>query len=157
MSWPFKSTNTTQPAGNQLRRATDWPALESRPENAMGTITFCLGRVGTGPRVYLAGPMSGLPYLNFPAFHAQAASLRAQGFDVVNPAEIDPVHGKPWEIYMRQDIAQLVTCQGIALMPGWEKSRGARLEAHIAEQLGMFRILLAAPSAPAQPTPHHSV
>ncbi|WP_457825134.1 DUF4406 domain-containing protein, partial [Staphylococcus aureus] len=34
-------------------------------------------------RIYVAGPMSGLPELNFPAFHAAAAELRAQGFDVV--------------------------------------------------------------------------
>ena len=43
-------------------------------------------------RVYISGPMSGLPELNFPAFHAAAASLRAKGLDVVNPAEINAEH-----------------------------------------------------------------
>ena len=38
-------------------------------------------------RIYLSGPMSGLPELNFPAFHAEAARLRALGFEVVNPAD----------------------------------------------------------------------
>lgn len=95
-------------------------------------------------RLYLAGPMSGLPELNFPAFHAEAARLRAKGFDVVNPAEIDvnPSHG--WEACMRADIAQLVTCDAIALLPGWTKSRGARLEHYIAGSLGMKVIVLAA-------------
>ena len=37
-------------------------------------------------RIYVAGPMSGLPAFNFPAFHEAAADLRACGFDVVNPA-----------------------------------------------------------------------
>ena len=31
-------------------------------------------------RIYLSGPMSSLPELNFPAFHAEAARLRALGF-----------------------------------------------------------------------------
>ena len=37
--------------------------------------------------IYVSGPMSGLPDLNFPAFHAAAAELRALGHTVVNPAE----------------------------------------------------------------------
>ena len=74
-------------------------------------------------RAYIAGPMSGLPDLNFPAFHEAAARLRAFGWDVVNPAEINPDHGMPWAECMRRDIAQLVTCQGIVLLSGWENSR----------------------------------
>ena len=88
-------------------------------------------------RIYVAGPMSGLPELNFPAFHAAAAALRAKGHEVVNPAEINADPSAGWNTCMRQDIAQLVTCEAVALLPGWEKSRGARLEAHIAGQLEM--------------------
>lgn len=92
-------------------------------------------------RVYLAGPMSGIPEFNFPAFHAMASALRGAGFDVVNPAEINgPAAvdaGMTWADCMRADIAQLVTCDGIALLPGWENSRGATLEHHIAKALGM--------------------
>lgn len=81
--------------------------------------------------------MSGLPGLNFAAFHAEAAHLRAQGLQVVNPAEINPDVGAKWEDCMRADIAQLVTCDGIHLLGGWEKSRGAMLEHHIASALGL--------------------
>jgi hypothetical protein len=88
-------------------------------------------------RWYIAGPMSGLPALNFPAFHAEAARLRKLGFDVVNPAEINADPKAGWETCMRADIAQLVTCVGLALLPGWEGSRGAKLEHHIATALGM--------------------
>ena len=88
-------------------------------------------------RVYIAGPMTGLPELNFPAFHAAAAALRAAGFDAVNPAEINGDTTMPWVECMRRDIQQLVTCDGIAMLPGWENSKGARLENHIASQLGL--------------------
>jgi len=41
-------------------------------------------------RVYIAGPMSGIPQFNFPAFKAAARALRAIGYDVICPAETDP-------------------------------------------------------------------
>jgi hypothetical protein len=102
-------------------------------------------------RVYVAGPMSGLPGWNFPAFHAAAARLRAQGFDVVNPAELDeqddaPLGSKPWAFYLRRDIPELLACDAIALLPGWENSKGARLELHIATELG-FEVVTLEPAA----------
>jgi hypothetical protein len=95
--------------------------------------------------IYLSGPMTGMPEFNFPAFHKAAASLRASGHEVVNPAELDAADaGKPmtWEMYLRRDIRALMECTGIALLPGWEKSKGAKLEKHIADQLGMSVIFL---------------
>ena len=60
-------------------------------------------------RCYIAGPMSGLPGLNFPAFHAEAKKYRDLGHDVVNPADLNPDHSMPWAECMRRDIAALVT------------------------------------------------
>jgi len=94
-------------------------------------------------RIYLAGPMTGLHEFNFPAFHAAAAALRATGHDVVNPAEINKDPNADWAACLRADIAQLVTCDAIALLPGWINSRGATLERHIAHCLGM-RIFMVA-------------
>ena len=37
-------------------------------------------------KVYIAGPMSGYPDMNGPAFDKKADELRAQGYEVVNPA-----------------------------------------------------------------------
>ena len=81
--------------------------------------------------------MTGYPKLNFPHFHATAKVLRGLGIEVVNPAEInvDPATG--WEACMRRDIAELVSCDAVAVLAGWEKSRGASLEVHIAKALGM--------------------
>lgn len=88
-------------------------------------------------RVYLAGPMTGLPGFNFDAFNASAATLRKQGVHVENPAEHGIVDGAEWADYLRYDIGRLVTCGVIAVLPGWSKSLGASLEVHIAEKLGM--------------------
>ena len=86
-------------------------------------------------RVYLSGPMSGIPDHNFPAFHEWAARLRAEGFEVVSPAEIEEAGS--WEMCLRKDMRELPTCDAIALMPGWERSKGAHLELHVAHRLGM--------------------
>lgn len=93
--------------------------------------------------LYLAGPMTGLPDLNFPAFHDAAARLRAAGWDVVNPAEINADPNAEWAACMRADIRELVTCEAIALLPGWMNSRGATLERHIAHCLGMQIFMVA--------------
>ena len=97
-------------------------------------------------RVYVAGPMTGIDALNFPAFHAEAARLRALGHDAVNPAEINPDEAMSWQQCMRADIAALVTCDAVSLLPGWEKSKGATLEHHTAEWLGME--IACAPAVP---------
>jgi len=91
-------------------------------------------------KVYLAGPMTGYSELNFPLFHSEAARLRAMGYEVVNPAEINIDPDAEWSACMRADIRELVGCDGIALLPGWAKSRGASLELYIAETLGMSRM-----------------
>ena len=94
-------------------------------------------------RIYLAGPMSGLPELNYPAFHTEAARLRAMGYEVANPADNPEPPCKSWAGYMRMAIAQLVTCDAIALLPGSGMSRGAVTELGLAHKLGM-RIIYAA-------------
>jgi len=88
-------------------------------------------------RVYIAGPMTGIKDHNYPAFYAAAARLRAEGRDVINPAEQTYGMGKPWEFYMRLGLQGLLQCDEILLLPGWQVSRGARLERQVAEALGM--------------------
>jgi len=82
--------------------------------------------------------MTGLPEHNFPAFHAAAERLRKAGWEVVNPAEnFGGRTDLPRERYLREDVAQLVRCDAIALLPGWENSRGAKLEYLLARELGL--------------------
>lgn len=68
---------------------------------------------------------------------------------VVNPVEVSACSAEDswcsgaendehdWACYMRFDIIALMSCDRIVMLEGWQESRGARLELHIAEQLGM--------------------
>lgn len=86
--------------------------------------------------IYLSGPMSGLPQHNVPAFNAATKLLRKKGFRVINPAELDKKeHCRTWEACLRRDIRELSYCTDIATLPGWTKSRGAKLEVHIGKAL----------------------
>ena len=88
-------------------------------------------------RIYLSGPMTGLPELNFPAFNAEAARLRALGFEVVNPADLNPDPDTGWHECMRNDLKALLDCDALALLDGWQRSTGAHLEIHVAHRVGM--------------------
>jgi nucleoside 2-deoxyribosyltransferase len=95
-------------------------------------------------KLYIAGPMSGMPGHNFPAFEAAAALLRVAGHEVISPHEgVDletalamPVEDR-WRHFMKRDIALLVQCDGIYLLQGWERSRGAKVEYRLASDLVM--------------------
>jgi hypothetical protein len=89
-------------------------------------------------RVYISGPMTGYPDFNKPAFNREAERLRVLGYDVVNPAELNPDPTTPWADCLRNDIAHLVTCDALVMIEGWEKSNGAHLEMHIAHRVGML-------------------
>ena len=88
-------------------------------------------------RIYISGPMTGLPNLNFPAFNAAAEVLRVNGFDPVNPVDINPDPKAKWVECMRKDIPAVCTCDAVALLPGWENSRGSHLEVQVAHALGL--------------------
>lgn len=84
-------------------------------------------------KLYISGPMTGIKDYNKPAFDYAALRLSA---DTYNPAE-HIVEGLPWQEYLKHDIQELVKCDGIALLKGWEQSRGASFEWLTAYMLGM--------------------
>lgn len=88
-------------------------------------------------RLYISGPMTGVVEFNFPAFNAAAERLRAAGFKVENPADKGIIEGWLWSDYLKYDLRALFDCEGVAMLPDWTKSKGARLEVHVAEELGM--------------------
>lgn len=91
-------------------------------------------------RIYLSGPMTGLPERNFPAFVAEAARLRALGYEVVNPTEINGnahVLGLSHIECLRNDAAGLATCDTLAMLrlPDGHYSKGMQIEIDIADLL----------------------
>lgn len=85
-------------------------------------------------KVYIAGPMTGYPELNYPAFMEAARTLRGFGHTVVNPAELNP-QDTPYVEAMKRDIKGLLECDGLFMLSGWQASKGATLEYHIAKVL----------------------
>lgn len=87
-------------------------------------------------KLYLAGPMSGYDDLNYPAFNTAAAELREAGHQVINPSENWNPSGL-WDEWLRISLRQVLSVEAIAVLPDWEESKGARLEVHVAKELGM--------------------
>lgn len=83
--------------------------------------------------IFVCGPMTGIENFNYPAFHDAAAKLRALGYTVLSPAE-NPVC-ETWAAYMRNSIAQVLRCDCVAVLDGWEHSRGAKIECELAWEL----------------------
>ena len=101
-------------------------------------------------KVYLAGPMRGYAEFNFPAFYAYAKKLRNEGHEVFSPAEKDNErHGTAHGFNLREALAVDLEfickhADAVALMPGWEKSKGATAEKSAADALGLELIYLGA-------------
>ena len=88
-------------------------------------------------RIYIAGPMTGLPEHNYPAFNAATEKLRSMGYEVGNPAELPEPESPTWEGWLKQAIQLMLGCDEVVLLDGWHKSIGARLEQNLAAQLRM--------------------
>lgn len=89
-------------------------------------------------KIYLSGPMTGLPDFNRPAFIEAAKLLRSVGFIVWNPAESqESLSGAPWSVCMRACVAGLLESDWLVQLPGWKDSKGANLEYQIAVHLGI--------------------
>jgi hypothetical protein len=101
--------------------------------------------------LYVAGPMTGYPQFNFPAFDAAALDLRERGFTIISPAELDDPatrktalasldgspssgvsNGETWGDFLARDVKLIADgVDGIAVISGWQNSRGARLETFV--------------------------
>jgi hypothetical protein len=98
---------------------------------------------GSLMRIYLAGPMSGHVDHNKPAFHRHAAALRAMGHEVFNPAESKYADEPTYRQAMREDLLWILDhAEAIALIPGWEKSKGVAVEIALARCLKLWEIRL---------------
>ena len=88
-------------------------------------------------KIYIAGPMTGRPQFNYPAFHQAATLLRVAGHIVINPAENPAPACGSWLGYMRMSVAQVASVDCLVMLPGWPLSKGARIEYLLAKLLGL--------------------
>lgn len=85
-------------------------------------------------KIYLAGPMAGMPEDNYPEFNKAAAWLRSKGHMVFNPAELEQTsydikNNDQLRKIMAKEFAFIcLESECIALLPGWENSKGAFAE-----------------------------
>lgn len=89
-------------------------------------------------KVFISGPMTGLPEYNLPAFREAARQLTAAGYEALNPGARGVIPGYTWTDYMRDSIALLMRADMVVVLPGWASSEGARTEVAIAKKLGMI-------------------
>jgi len=84
--------------------------------------------------LYIAGPMSGRAGLNFKAFNRAERVLTAAGFEVLNPTRQQ--EGLTQEKYRELGVIDVLNSEGVAVLDGYEDSRGARLETYVANDTG---------------------
>lgn len=87
--------------------------------------------------MYISGAISSRPYQEvLTAFDAAADRFEAAGFEVLNPTKNGLPLSAPWREHMKVDIMMLLEADFVHMLPGWGYSKGARLEHHIARELG---------------------
>lgn len=88
-------------------------------------------------KLYLSGPMTGIPEYNYPSFHTAKEALEARGYDVVSPADLPIRDDWEWVDYILVDIGSVFNVDGVARLEGWQASNGARIECRIAAERGI--------------------
>jgi hypothetical protein len=107
--------------------------------------------------LYIAGPMRGIAWFNYPLFDRVAKELREAGNEVISPADedrredgFDPFANPEYRIAdacvfphemdfgktVRRCLEAVLRCDEIVLLPGWENSNGAVAELTLAMWLG---------------------
>jgi hypothetical protein len=161
---------------NAGRTLSDWPKKLSDvfasnnpeiPDSSdssldIGELERCEATEAPEPRkrvLYIAGPMRGIAWFNYPLFDRVAKELRDAGNEVISPADedrkvgFDPFANPEYRIAdactfpseasfesfdktVRRCFESVLRCDEIVLLPGWEKSQGALAELAIAAWMG---------------------
>ena len=106
--------------------------------------------------IYLSGPMSGVERAVYVRRFGEAeAILRRHGYGCINPCRVWACrfpwiykamefclgHSKAYALILAYDLLLLMTrADGIAMLPGWQASRGAQIENYVARHFPMMGI-----------------
>ena len=104
-------------------------------------------------RIYLSGGMSGVERADYVRRFGEAEKiLRKHGYGCINPCRVwacrfqwiyramEWVLGKRWAyaVVLCYDLLLLMTsADGIAMLPGWQASRGAQIENYVSQHFWM--------------------
>ena len=111
-------------------------------------------------RIYISGPMTGIEPREYRRRFREAETiLRRHGYGCINPCRVWPCRF-PWlyrlmnallgrrltyAVILAYDLILLMTrADGIAMLPGWQASRGAQIENYVAFHFPMMGISKAA-------------
>ena len=104
-------------------------------------------------KIYLSGPMTGIEPREYRRrFREAEAILRRHGYGCINPCRVWPCRF-PWlfrlmnallgkrltyAVILAYDLILLMTrADGIAMLPGWQASRGAQIENYVSMHFWM--------------------
>ena len=104
-------------------------------------------------RIYISGPMTGIEPREYRRrFREAEAILRRHGYGCINPCRVWPCRF-PWlyrlmnallgkrltyAVILTYDLILLMTrADGIAMLPGWQASRGAQIENYVSMHFWM--------------------
>jgi hypothetical protein len=92
-------------------------------------------------KIYISGAITNNPNAKEQFDKAKQTLLELnKKYYPISPMDLPHYHDQKWSSYMREDIKAMMDCQGIYLIEGWEKSKGARIEKELAESLD-FKII----------------
>lgn len=86
-------------------------------------------------KVYIMGPMTGLPNFNREAFFEKAKELTGLGYTAIHTADMP--NGLEYDDYIKESLNRLSKCDAYVKLPGWEKSNGVKIELAEASKLGI--------------------
>lgn len=99
-------------------------------------------------KIYISGPISGIARPVYrAAFYDAAAVVESRSMTAVNPLDLRPpkecgcligeLGDHAWSCYLKRDLIGMLHADAIGLLPGWERSHGAKLEFQVAIATGM--------------------
>ena len=104
-------------------------------------------------KIYLSGPMTGCARAVYVRRFGEAeAILRRHGYGCINPCRVWACrwpwiyramefclgHSKAYALILAYDLLLLMTrADGIAMLPGWQASRGAQIEFYVSQHFWM--------------------